>query len=139
MSLERLLNHHDLKVVVVEQRYGGGFIAGVEIEDHPIIETVNDLNGESEWEFYGLHNSESWYPVSWGADIAVAVENLGKKIALWTKEDDTAVYTALNILRKIKQAPDYQVTMNPKTLPELREWVNGWDNSVNEDDSIVNK
>lgn len=139
MNLEQLLNRHDYKVVVVENRYGGGFIAGVEIEGHTVIETVNDLNGECEWEYYGLHNSESWYPVSWGADIGAAVENLGKKIELWTKEDDTAVYTALNILRKLDQAPDYQVTVNPKTLVELREWVFSWDESISEDSSLVNK
>lgn len=137
MTLEELLDIPELKLVVLQNRYGGGWVAGIEIEDHPVIQTVNDLNGELDWEMYGLHNDESWYPINWGKTVQQSIENLQAKIQHWTKDQGKNVGLALSIFRKIDQQPDYNVTANPKTLVELQEWVNRWDSGKEQDVEII--
>ncbi|MNM61427.1 hypothetical protein D3C81_727280 [compost metagenome] len=141
MTLEELLNHHDLKVVILEQRYGGGFFAGIEIEDHTVIETVNDLNGETEWEFYGIGYgiNNPWYPVAWGETAIAALEALRQYAETLTKDDERIVYTALNVLRKLKAVPDYGVQVLPKTLVDLREWFDRWNNGEDDTKLLVQK
>lgn len=138
MTLEELLNHYDLKLVVVESRYGGGYFAGIEIEDHPVIETVNDLNGETEWEFYGVRyrNDDNWYPVTWGINVVDAVKALATHLQGWSKEDGTAVYTALNVLRKLDCQPQIGVRVAPVRMIDLKAWMARWD-AGEEDETLL--
>lgn len=130
MTLEELLNYPDLQLVVLERRYGGGYLASVEIDGLAVTTTGNDLNGEEEWEFYGLWSSDSWYPVSSGDTVKKAVENLEAKLSSFPITAVDLVGLGLNILRQTNKTPDQDLLVGPKTLGDLHTWINEWNKGI---------
>ena len=140
MSLERILDYSDTQMVVVKSRYGYGWVAGVEVEDFPVITTVNDNNGEHEVDYYGqLGGVDPWYPYATGNTPKDAVQALEEKLQAWSKTDIANVRLGLGILRKLGKMPAYGLKLQPTTLAELEKWQYGWNHGDTRDEDIFVK
>lgn len=138
MKVEELLQLYGKQLSVVEHRYGCGYVVCVEgIDDDSILDSVNDMNGESQWELYGLWTDDSWFPVASGSTVVEAIENLGKKIASWTDADLNAVGYAISILSQTKKLPAYFLVSRPKTMADLHEFLEKWNADEYKDEDIL--
>lgn len=139
MSLSKLLDYGDMQMVVVQSRYGYGWIAGVEVEDFPVIITVNDNNGEYGVDYYGLMSADnSWFPYATGSTPLEAAAALDEKLKGWTKYDFANVRLGLGILRKLEKFPAIGLQVRPITLEDLAAWQHGWNHGdVRDEDMFV--
>lgn len=141
MSLEKLLDYGDTQMVVVQSRYGYGWIAGVEIEDFPIIITANDNNGEHGVDYYGLMSEDdSWFPYATGNTPLEAAVALDEKLKGWGKANLANVRLGLGILRKLEKFPTFGLKVRPVTLAELEKWQYGWNHGdIRCEDMFISK
>jgi len=140
MSLEKLLDYGDTQMVVVQSRYGYGWVAGVEVEDFPIIITINDNNGEHEVDYFGLFlTPDSWFPYATGNTPLEAVAALDEKLKAWSKTDIANVRLGLGVLRKLKKMPAHGLKIWSTTLSELGKWQRAWNHGDFVDEDIFIK
>jgi hypothetical protein len=139
MSLSKMLDYGDTQMVLVRSRYGYGWIAGVEVEDFPVIITVNDNNGEHGVDYYGLMSADnSWFPYATGSAPLEAVTALNEKLKGWEKCDFANVRLGLGILRKLEKFPAIGLQVRPITLKDLDAWQYGWNHGdVRDEDMFV--
>lgn len=136
MKLEDLLTYYDMTLTVIEHRYGNGYVAGAQLNGMDVLSSVNDMNGECQWEVFGLWCDNSWFPIADGQTVALAMENLGKKIADWSATDGEYITTALNVIRSTERKPQYFQVVVPKTMEELHVWVKRWDGGECSNDEL---
>lgn len=136
MTLDELLNYPGHILSVIECRYGKGFVAQVDMIEHPVIGSVNDFNGDRDWAVYGQRRNDGWWPSAPGETVLEAMENLALKVKGYSEEDGKAVYTAIGIIAGIGLHPAYSRTLSPKTLPELHEWLDRWNKGEVDSDGI---
>lgn len=128
MNVEGLLGLYATQLSIVEHRYGDGFVVALEkVESDSIVESVNDMNGECQWEMFGLRDNTSWYPVESGKTVVEAIEALNKKIAKWTPEDLRVVGIGLSLIDMAHMRPAYFRVCKAKTLEQLHNFVERWD------------
>lgn len=139
MSLSKMLDYPDTQMVVVQSRYGFGWIAGVEVEEFPVITTANDNNGEHGVDYYGLMSADdSWFPYATGSTPLEAAAALNEKLKGWTKYDFANVRLGLGILRKLEKFPTVGLQVRPITLKDLAAWQHGWNHGdVRDEDMFV--
>lgn len=139
MSLQLILDYPEAQLVVLQSRYGFGYVAGIELEDFPVITTINDNNGEIEIDYYGLFLAEdSWFPYATGNTPLEAAAALNEKLKGWTKYDFANVRLGLGILRKLEKMPAYGLKVRPVTLKDLAAWQHGWNHGdVRDEDMFV--
>lgn len=140
MSLDAILEYPETQMVVLQSRYGWGWIAGVELEDFPVITTANDNNGEFEVDYYGqLGAVDAWFPYATGNTPKDAVQALDEKLKGYSKTDIANVRLGLGILRKLEKMPTYGLKLRPTTLAELEKWQYGWNHGDIRDEDIFIK
>lgn len=140
MSLERILDYPDAQMVVLQSRYGYGWLAGIELEDFPVICTANDNNGEHEVDYYGqMMAIDAWFPYATGNTPTEAVQALDEKLKGYSKVDLANVRLGLGILRKLEKMPAYGLKLQPTTLAELEKWQYGWNHGDTRDEDIFVK
>lgn len=128
MTVEGLLGLYASQLSIVEHRYGCGFVVALEkVESDSLLDSVNDMNGESRWEMFGLWDDSSWYPMAAGSTVVDAIEALNKKIENWTDADVNLVGYGLSLIEESGLKPDYFRVCKPKTLEDLRVFVDKWD------------
>lgn len=128
MNVEGLLGLYATQLSIVEHRYGNGFVVALEqIEGESLLDSVNDMNGECQWEMFGLWDDSSWYPIASGSTVVEAIEALNKKIANWSDADVNLVGHGLSMIEHSLLKPEYFRVCKVKTMEQLREFFDRWE------------
>ena len=128
MKVEDLLGLYGTQLSIVEHRYGNGFVVALEqVEGESNLDSVNDMNGECQWEMFGLWDDSSWYPIASGRTVVEAIAALNKKIENWTDADISLVGHGLSLIEQSRLKPAYFRVCKAKTLEQLREFFDRWE------------
>ena len=115
----------NLVVSLHTHRYGGGIVAMVcrhdRVED--FVDNVEDNNGETEWELWGMR--DSWYPIVEGEGISDALNRLRAKLVA-EKEDWTAIITGISIVPRFPSRAEGRVKCKVVTVEQLRIAHTAW-------------
>lgn len=124
-SIEGFLQTTAFFTVVVSQYRYGGYVAFIMKEDiaSQLMGTMDDFNGESDWELWGLGQSE-WFPVGFGVGVDGALRELD--IQLKSTEHDWVAMVPMLEQLALGQMPDYNVKCPFMTLQELRDAYHNW-------------
>jgi hypothetical protein len=114
-----------LVVSLHTHRYGGGIIAMIcpsdKVED--FVDSIEDNNGEMEWELWGLR--ESWYPIVEGTGVNDALNRLRAKLVA-EKVDWATIITGISILPEFPRVHVKRVKCKVVTMSELHHVIAIW-------------
>lgn len=111
-------------VVVTDYRFGN-YVA-VMMKDNiasQVIGTMGDFNADSQWELWGLGQSE-WFPVGFGEGIDGALRELDLQLKS-TQADWDPIIPILEQL-SLGQLPGYNVACPIMTMKEMRDFHHNW-------------
>lgn len=120
---------NDLVVSLHTHRYGGGIVAMVCCSSNvnDFVDSVEDNNGESEWEHWGLR--DSWYPIAEGEGISDALNRLRSKLEQ-CREDWSSIITAIEIMPRFPCAAVARVKCKVVAIDQLRDAIQKWNDGV---------
>lgn len=118
----------ELVMTVHQHRYGGEMIALITstraVEN--VVDSIEDKNGEQEWELWGLMNA--WYPVAFGANIGEAVKNLEERLDKY-RADWKAIHFGME---RISNAPRGSYLCAVRTTDDLYRAMDAWNTGKDE-------
>jgi len=123
-TLEFLSQHDGLIITIHQHRYGDVVIALITPSDaaDKVISSIEDCNGEYEWELWGLR--DSWWPIVTGGTIPDALDRLDR--FLYDHKPDW-YSMQIGIQQTIEQAiSDRHEKCKVKSFDELRDAIYRW-------------